>query len=432
MPRSHLSKLSLYTFSTASMLIGVGAQSVALLIVARYLGKSTYGQLVSLTALIAVCSSWVQFGTAEMMRRRVALDVKQYPQILGHCLIILFGFGLLTTLLLSIVLTSFVHFGEGRFADFLVIWPFAVCSLLLFPWMVLVEQIFLAHEMYARANLINAGFGAWRAGAAAVACLGFGARSIGDWAAWNLGAYVLASLAGALAVARFGRPSFRLLRQEIPIGATFGVSGFLYNLRANADILALTAIVPPEVVGSYGLARRLVGIAIVTSASLDRLVYSTLVRRSQRGLKQALSAAIKFAGYASILTGVTAVGLYILSPIVIPILFGPSYRDVAPLAQDLCGVVFIIGLQSLAFDSLNAANLHKVQVAISSACVIVGASLVAYLTRTYAISGAISGIYIMELTLAVALWGGLTVLAYKEHLPRLSVLLYRIGVAPRG
>ena len=410
----------------------MAAQSVAFLIVARYLGKANYGQLTAINALTAACSSWVQFGTAELMRRRVALDVKQYGQILGHCLIILFVFGLIATFFISIAIASFLHFGSDWFADFVVIWLLAICTLLLYPWMVLVEQIFLAHDMFLRANVTNAGFGAWRAVVAAIGCISFGAHSLSDWAAWNFAAYAVASLAGAVAVAPFGRPILRLLREEIPIGATFGVSGFLYNLRANIDILSLSAISPPEVVGSYGLARKLVGIAIVTSASLDRLIYSRLVQASQQGLRQALSVAIKFAGYALLITGVTAIGLYFLSPPFIPMLFGSAYKDATPLVQLLCGVIPVIALQNLAFDALNSANLHRVQVAISSVCVIVGASLLALLTHTYAIAGAISGVYIMELSVAVALWAGLGSLARLGRQSKLSLLFKPIHPAPRG
>jgi len=348
------------------MLVGIAAQSLAFLIVARYLGKANYGHLSTLTALTAVCSSWVQFGTVELMRRRVAMDVQRYPEVLGHCLIVLFFFGSITTLLISFALTFLVHLGQSALGNFLVIWLFAGCTLLLYPWMVLVEQIFLAHNLYSRANLTNAGFGAWRVIVAAVGCLGFGVHTVGEWAIWNFGAYASASVVGAVAVARFGAPKMRLMKEEIAIGATFGVSGFLYSLRGNIDVLSLSAVASPEVVGTYGLARKVISIAFVTSASLDRLIYSNLVRASRQGLHRAASSAVKFAAYALVIAGVTAVALYIVAPVFIPMLFGPSYKDAAPLVRLLCGIIVVIALQNLAFDALNSSNLHRVQVAMST------------------------------------------------------------------
>jgi O-antigen/teichoic acid export membrane protein len=411
--------------------VGIAAQSLAFLIVARYLGKTNYGHLSTLTALMAVCSSWVQFGTVELMRRRVAMDPQRYPEALGHSLIVLFIFGSIATLLISIVLTFVVHLDQNAVLNFLIIWLFASSTLLLYPWMVLVEQIFLAHNQFTRANLTNAGFGAWRVIVAAVGCLGFGVHTLGQWAIWNFGAYACGSLVGALAVARFGPPKMRLMKDEIPIGATFGVSGFLYSFRANVDVLSLSAVAPPEVVGTYGLARKVISIAFVTSASLDRLIYSTLVKDSQEGLRRTASSAVKFAAYAVVIAGFTAVALYILAPIFIPMLFGPSYKDAAPMVRLLCGIIVVVALQNLAFDALNSSNLHKVQVAMSTFFVSVGAAILALLTRKYAVPGAILGVYIMEGSLMVALWTALFSLAHFTRLSSLA-LFSRFPSQPPG
>jgi O-antigen/teichoic acid export membrane protein len=422
----------IYAISTTSMLISVAAQAFAFLIVARYLGKFNYGQLTALTALTSVCAPWVQFGTAELMRRRVALNSRQYPEILGHCVIILFLLGTLASIFVSIILTLFIHFGNGAAGDFLVIWLFAICGLVLYPWMVVVEQVFLAHNMLSRANLTSAGFGAWRTVAAALACPGFGVHSVSGWAAWNFGAYATASIAGVFAIRRFGAPMFTILKDEIGIGATFGVSGFLNSLRGNVDILSLSLISTPEILGSYGLARRIVSIAIVTSASLDRLIYSRLVTASQKGLRYATSVAAKFAFYAVLITAATAVMLYFLAPYLIPTLFGVSFVDAVPYVRILCAMIVVIALQNLAYDALNSANLHKIQIAISSFCVLAGSALVAIMTKLFATSGAITSLYIMEISLAIALWSGLASLAYPNFLQRFSLLLTRVRPVPRA
>jgi O-antigen/teichoic acid export membrane protein len=430
--RKNFSGAWIYAISTTSMLVNVAAQAFAILIVARYLGKSNYGKLTTLTALIAVCAPWVQFGTAELMRRRVALNLRQYPQILGHCLIMLFFLGSLATFAVSLILTFFVHFGNGGVGDFLVIWLFALCGLVLYPWMVLVEQVFLAHDLLSRANLTSAGFGAWRTVTALLACAGFGAHSVSAWAAWNFGAFATASIAGAFAIARFGAPVFTILKDEIGIGATFGVSGFLNSLRGNVDILSLSLVATPETLGSYGLARKIVSVAIVTSASLDRLIYSKLVRASQKGLRYAALVAIKFAFYAVVITASTAMALYIVAPYLIPKLFGVSYSDAIPYIRVFCPIIVIIAMQNLAYDTLNSANLHKIQVAISSFCVLAGAASVVILTKLFAISGAISSVYILETLLAIGLWLGLGVLAHPNFFQRSALFPSRERTVPRA
>ena len=426
-----LSSIVNYATSTGSMLVGVVAQSFAFLIIARYLGKTNYGQLATLTAVISICAPWVQMGTAELVRRRIAIDRRQYPEILGHSVILLFGVGFIVALLVSGVLSFFVHFGSGAVKDFLVIWMFCFCGLVLYPWMVLIEQIFLAHEMLTRANFTNAGFGAWRTIIAAVACIGFGARSVADWAVWNFAAYTIASILGALAIARFGAPSIRIIRRELILGATFGVSGFLYNLRQNIDILCLSVIATPDVVGSFGLARRIISITYVMSASLDRLIYGQLVKASQSGLQRTASVAIKFAYYAVIIAVVTVIVLCIASNYLVLTFFGSTYREAVPLVRILSGLIILVALQNLAFDALNSANRHKMQIAISSASVLVGAMSVVFFTFQFGVNGAVFGLYVMELLLAVALWAGLMGLVDQKSFQRVSTFFSRSAQVPR-
>ena len=423
---SRLAKLSLYFSSTASMLIGTAAQSIAFLIVARDLGKGNYGHLATITALTSLGAAWVQMGTAETMRRRMALDPREYPIILGHCLTVLFIVGSITTFAIALAIAAWAPLGGTMGSQLPTVWLLAVCTLQLFPWMGIVEQIFLSRDMFLYANLTNAGFGVWRTVVAIIACVGFGADSLREWAWWNLGAYGLASVVGLFVALRFGRPRWAILGAELQIGATFGVSGFLYSLRGNVDVLSLSAIAPPEVVGGYSLARRMVSIAIVTSASLDRLIYSSLVRASKQGMRIALSATLRFAAYAIVITALTAGAVFVLSPVLVPVLFGRGYADAVPVVQDLSGVIVLIALQNLAFDALNSGNLHKVQVAISLASVLPGALAVFLLTSRFAITGAIAGVYLMEAILCVALWLGLFAIADGLRWPGVSNLWVRL------
>jgi O-antigen/teichoic acid export membrane protein len=188
----------------------------------------------------------------------------------------------------------------------------------------------------------------------------------------------------------------------------------------------------PELLGAYGLARRIVSIAIVTSASLDRLIYSKLVIASQKGLRYTASIAVKFAVYAVLIAAGTAAAVYILAPYLIPRLFGASYSDAVPYVRILMGIIVFIALQNIAYDALNSANLHKTQIAISSFCVLAGSAVVAISTRLFATSGAIASLYLMEISLAIALWLGLAGRAHPEFLERLSLLLTRLRPVPRA
>ncbi len=412
--RKRMPTIQLYVVSTGSMMVGLAAQSLAFVIIARHLGKVQFGQLASVTAAASLGAAWAQLGTAEAMRRRVGRDVSIYRRVLGHSITLIFGWGSVLALLFAVAVSLFVHAAEQPIANLRIVGLLVVCNLVLYPWIVLTEQIFLAHDNFIRANFTNAGFGTLRALAAFVACSGFGVDTLSTWAFWNFGAYLLGSIACALAISPYGSPRLGILREEIAIGVTFGISGFLANLRANVDVLSLSAIAPAGVVGTYGLARRVVGIAVVTAASLDRIVYSRLVVAGKRGPAATMKVANRYALYAVGLAGATGLGLYLAATPLLPLIFGASFVEAIRILKVLCWTLPLLALQNIAFDALNAANLHKFQATISTIAVLFGATIVATLTYKFSVNGTLVGIYIGEISLAIALWAGLTFIAGRQ------------------
>jgi O-antigen/teichoic acid export membrane protein len=214
-----------------------------------------------------------------------------------------------------------------------------------------------------------------------------------------------------VAVYSYGPARIGILRDEIPIGVTFGISGFLLSLRANIDLLALSAIAPAALVGAYGLARRIVSIALVTGASLDRIVYSRLAVAGQKGPAETFKLAQRYVVYAVILTGATSIGLsFILAP-GLPLIFGDRFEDAIGILKVLSWTLILTGIQNIGFDALNAANRHKLQVTISGAAVLIGASTVLALTLRYGIQGTYLGVYFSETISAIFLWAGLIIVS---------------------
>ena len=407
--------IQLYVVSTGSMIIGLGAQSLAFVIIARHMGRAEFGQLATVTAAASLGTAWAQLGTAEAMRRRVGRDASIYQSMLGHCITLIFGLGAVLTVLFAVAVSFFVHATNEPIANLGIIGLLVVCNLVMYPWILLTEQIFLAHNNFIRANLTNAGFGTLRAVTALVACTGFGVDTLSSWALWNFGAYLLGSIACAFAIFPYGSPRLGILREEIPVGVTFGVFGFLSALRANVDVLALSAIAPAAVVGTYGLARRVVAIAVVTGASLDRIVYSRLVVAGKQGPAATFELARRYAVYIVGLTGATALGLYVLAQPLLPLVFGSTFVEAIGILKILCWILPLLGLQNIAFDALNSANLHRFQVNISAVAVLFGATSVAILTHYFSVDGTLLGVYIADISLAIALWAGLVMISGRQR-----------------
>jgi O-antigen/teichoic acid export membrane protein len=409
-----MANIQLYAVSTASLMVGLGAQSLAFVIIARHLGKAQFGQLAAVTAAASLGTAWAQLGSAEAMRRRVGRDPSIYRNVLGHCITLIFGWGSVLTLAFAVGVSLFIHLAEQPIPNFGIVGLLVVCNIVLFPWIVLAEQIFLAHNDFVRANVTNAGFGALRALTAVVACSGFGVNTLSAWAFWNFGAYLLGSVACAVVVSPYGSPRLGLLREEIPIGATFGVSGFLGYVRANVDVLSLSAVAPPAVVGTYGLARRIIGLAIVPNSSLDRIIYSRLVVAGKGGPAATIKLAYRYAFYGLGLAGSTALALYLIAGPILPLIFGKSFVESIGILKVLCWIIPCLAAQFIAFDALNAANLHKFQTFVSTITVLFGVAMVIALTYKFSVNGTLIAVYIAEGSLAITLWAALVIISGRK------------------
>src|SRR5579871_899645 len=100
----HLPAIRLYVSSTSLLTVGIAAQSVGFVILARWLGSDQFGHLSMITAATNLGSAWCGLGTGEAMRRRAGREPSLYPTLLGHCLILLFVSGAILTAVMSVAI----------------------------------------------------------------------------------------------------------------------------------------------------------------------------------------------------------------------------------------------------------------------------------------------------------------------------------------
>jgi len=411
-----LPAMLLYISSTFSLTVGIVAQSAALVVLARFLGTEQFGYLATITAATNLGAPWCGLGGAEALRRRASRDPSLYPNLLGHSLILLSVSGAVLTLITIAALSFFVHVVTDPIDNLVILLLQVPCNLLLYPWICLVEQILLTHGQFSRANAVNAGFGVMRASTALVACLVFGVQTLHAWAIWNAVIYAVASLACVAAIASFGAPRWTVLRDEVPLGATLSISGFLSMLRTNIDLLALAAVATPQLVGAYGAARRVVGTAVVTGGSLNRLVYAKLAIAGQSGLPATLRLVRGYLAYAIALTGATSIALFVTAPLM-PWIFGKSFGDATGMVKILCWTLILTSIQNFAFDSFNATDRHRVRVIVASLTSALGTAIIAILTYRQGITGTFVGIYLAEGLMAATLWTALKALSDRYQRP---------------
>jgi O-antigen/teichoic acid export membrane protein len=411
--RPKLPMLHLLIGSIGSLLVGVVAQAVGFVFLARYLGTLQFGHLMTITAVTALANAWCGFGPGEVLRRVVSRDPSLYPEALGHTVLMI----LITGVTLTVVLLAGMQLFRPEAVDpheYMEILLLLVPTNIILPsYINLVENIFLARGDFRRANIVNGGSGVARAFAAVLACGIFGVVSLHSWAIWWAGVHVGICVLCLAATWRFGRPQWRVLQKEVWLGGNLALSSFLIMMRHNVDILVLSAVTTPEFVGVYGAGRRLIGAALVVPGSFDRVIYSKLVVAGKEGASASLRLAKKYLVYSIAISGATSISLFLVSPFV-TLVFGTAFTAASDVIRILAWTVIPTAVQFLAFDALNAAEHHKISTVVSGIANVAGAAMVVGFGTVYGTFGIYIALYLSDITRGGGLWFALNVLGRRQ------------------
>ncbi|MEH2544071.1 O-antigen/teichoic acid export membrane protein [Bradyrhizobium sp. AZCC 2262] len=412
--RSKLPMLRRFAGSAGSLAIGIVAQAIAFILLARYLGTVQFGHLVTVTAVTALANSWCGFGPGELLRRVVSRDRSMYPQAIGHTVLMILITGIVLSVLVVAGMMLFVPDGSDPL-EYLLILSLLVPTNVIFPsYINMVENVFLARGDFKRANIVNGGSGLVRALAAVVACGFFGLSSLLSWALVWAAVHVVMCLLCVAAIWRFGRPRWRILQNEIWLGGNLALSSFFIGLRHNVDVLVLSAVTSPEFVGIYGAGRRVIGAALVVPGSFDRVIYGNLAVAGKDGAAASLKLARRYLIYSVAISGATSVALFLVAPFA-PLIFGGAFGAASDVIRILAWTVITTAIQFLAFDALNASEHHKVSTIVGSIANAAGAAMVVVFGSVYGTFGIFVALYLSDITRGGALWFALHWLARRQH-----------------
>jgi O-antigen/teichoic acid export membrane protein len=405
--------MRLMVSSTVSLLVGLVAQALGFIILARYLGTVQFGHLVTITAVTALANTWCGFGPGEVLRRVAGRDPSRYPDALGHTVLMISVTGLVLSVFVTIAMYYLRPVGVDP-SEYIQVLLFMVPSSVLLPSYVnLTEHVFLARNDFTSANLVNSGLGVVRALAAVVACGAFNVVSLRSWAIWWACTHVGMCIICLAAIWRFGKPRWRVLRKEIWLGGNLSLSSFLIMLRHNIDVLVLSAVTTPEFVGVYGAGRRVIGAALVVPGSFDRLVYGKLSIAGKDGPSATLRLARKYLAYSLVISAATSVALFLVAPYA-PLIFGVAFSAASDVIRILSWTVITTAVQFLAFDALNAAEHHRISAAVSGTANVGGAALVVGLGAAFGTPGIYVALYLSDMARGGALWLALNQLARRQ------------------
>ena len=420
--------LWLYAGSTASLLASSAAQLVTFAILARGLGVEQFGVLMAVTAITNVAVQLCGVGGSETVVRCVARDPTCYASALGHSLVLLAGSGTILVLLLAASLPHFFALSLDPLVNAAALAVLIITNVVLVRWVVLVEQIYIARWEVTNANAVNVGFAFARTAAAALGCGWFGVSTVVEWAFWHGACHVIVAAACAFSLRRFGAPRWTILRGEVKLGAYFTTPFVFQALRQNADLLVLTALTSPQVVGAFSVARRVVDTSFLAVNALLRVAYPRLAVLAEAGLRETLSLGWKMLAAAVAIAAGMALALYLLAPL-LAALFGKDFAVIADYLRVMCWAVVLVAVSAVAAEILGASGRHAIRAAIYNGGSIVGAASVAVLTFALLLPGTFIALYVIETVLAVVFWASLMFLVRNED-GSSDALERRIGAQP--
>jgi len=392
-----------YMASGGSLLISAAAQLITFAILARTMGTSQFAVYVTISAFTNVGTQICGLGSQESMVRRVARELSFYPTMFGHVMLLTLSTGVLMVLVGIAALPFMISLPAAEMPSLLAIALLLVTNILLVKLIGVATAAYIAHSNFAAANLIEVVFAIVRAGTAILACLFFGVKAVEQWADWMFVSHAALAAVCLVLMWRLGRPVLRIVREEIPIGTLFSTQFIFKAVRANTDLLVLSMIASPEVVGSYGVARRILDSSYMSIEALNRLIYPGSARLLVDGFHVAYGRVVKVMAAAVGIAVSASTAIFILAPLM-PLLFGDQYVSMVSFIRAICFVIVPTAITGVVLEAFGAAGKQGVRAAIYNSANIIAAALVAFATLHFGVSGAFWSYYAVEIATAVIAW----------------------------
>lgn len=393
-----------YVASGGSLVLSAAAQLLTFAILARWFGVDQFSLFVTLMAVANIAVHLCGLGAMESLLRRTAQDPSMYPKLLGHNILLTLPSAFAIIFVGSLVLPHYFKVSDDPIANFFLITLMMTTNILLVRVIVLVEQIFIAHEKFIGANATVLSFAIVRTIAAVTACIVFGVATVASFIFWQFAAHVIVALGAMYAIRPYGRPVFSIVPEEVRQGLYFSIPFILRATRQNVDVMVLNIVSTTEIVASYSVARRIVESSYLSIDALNRLVYPGTAKVAVNGIHYAWGRVQKVFWITITIAFSAAVAVFLLAPL-LPVIFGEGYTSLVDFTRVLCWVIIPMAVWVVAIEALGASGNQKYRAWIMGGGSIFGAIFIALGTWFYPPTGTIVAYYNVEILTALVAWG---------------------------
>ncbi len=316
--------------------IAMIAQAIYFVLIGRALGSHEYGAFVGVAALIGALSQFSSLGMEMILVRNVSRNPACFAHTWGHALAItVAGF-----LLLFFAATLYAHFALRPELRVLVPW-IALADGLLGKLIQLAARAFQGAASLAWTARLTALATIARAAMAALVLAWTHAHGISATAVLWTHVYWLSTLpialfALAVITFRLGLPRFsRIHRSDLGEGLSFSLSSSSISVYNDIDKTFLVSLGQTSAAGIYSAAYRVVDAASAPIYAVYAAAAPRFFREGALGVHRARDFSRRTLARTLPYSLVAAASLALAAPL-LPLLFGPSFRESVAALRWLC------------------------------------------------------------------------------------------------
>jgi O-antigen/teichoic acid export membrane protein len=389
-------------------------QAVGLLIFARTLGPAEYAIIVAATAVAAVATEFVGFGSGDLLIREVSRDPSSHRSAFGRALRLV----AITIVPVALLATLVVHLWFQTSASFAVLLVIVASEIIAARVLFMTEQIAIAHHQTHAANGSRIFASAVRLTTICLALFVAGVSTAAQWAPFSaIFATISATGCLILSVRTFGWPDFRApFGSELHIGVMFSLMQIIRAAQFSIDKFAVGWIAPGSTVGAFGVASRISQLGNLPATAITRITYPMFFAEGAEGLPSAISFAKKVGPLVAAVGILSSLALVVVA-FVLPFFFGSAYAPAETFLLLMALLPLAAGFQNLMGDTLSGADFQVQRVVAGGIGLGLTIAAAAIGATIGGISGSVMGYMAGQFITALILW--ITVISVRWKHARL-------------
>ncbi|MEJ0039312.1 MAG: lipopolysaccharide biosynthesis protein [Gammaproteobacteria bacterium] len=386
----------------------LGLQTLQFVLLARWLGVASFGQVAAANALISIAIPLAGLGYGNLLLLRVSRDRSVARTEWGNALVAVVAMGVLLVGVAALISWG-VFSGPGVVT---LVVTMAVSELIFVRSVALLGQLYQAMDRVEVTSALNIATASCRV-IAVLVMMAAGVHEPMHWAVASCAlTCLLALVANGVAARAVGGADVSLQRlwsdRRDALHFSLGTGAKAFYTDFDKVMLARTALSPE--LGAYTAAYRLVTMAFLPVRSLLDASASQFYRHGGDGIARSDAFARRVLRIA-LPCGLAGAALILIAAEIAPLVLGASFRSATPMLRVLALLPIIQSIHYVYSDALTAAGFQKLRTRLQWFVAAVYAVLAFALVPAFGWRGAVAVCLVSELLLAV-----LVVLAVRRRL----------------